>query len=130
MTNSAKQGDEVGLILGAIDQSKVQRGMVIASPGSISAHSSFTCQFKLLPTKEGGRTTAIAIYYRPQFEFRTAVVTGTIELPGGKENLSPGDSAQVTVKLNQRVAMEKDIEFNVREGGRTVGTGRVMQIIN
>ena len=127
--SEAKQGDKVGLLLSGIDISQVSRGMVIAAPGSIHAYTEFDCSIHLFTKDEGGRSTPVFDKYRPQFVFWTNTVTGEINLSKETESLKPGDDANVSVKLMAPSAMENNMEFIIREGGRTVGKGKLIKII-
>jgi elongation factor Tu len=122
-------GDNVGLLLRGMDKEKMERGMVLAKAGSITPHKKFKAQIYVLTKEEGGRHTPFFKGYRPQFYFRTTDVTGTAELPEGMEMCMPGDNVAITVELITPVAMEKELRFAIREGGRTVGAGVVSEII-
>jgi len=122
-------GDNVGLLLRGVEKEDVERGMVVAAPGSITPHTKFKAQIYALKKEEGGRHTPFFSGYRPQFYFRTTDVTGTIKLPQGVEMVMPGDNIEIEVELIQPVAIEKELRFAIREGGRTVGAGVVTQII-
>jgi len=122
-------GDNVGLLLRGIDKNAIRRGMVVAKPGSITPHTEFTAEIYVLTKEEGGRHTPFHQKYRPQFYLRTTDVTGEITLPEGREMVMPGDNVSIIVKLIQPVAMEKGLRFAIREGGRTVGAGKVVDII-
>jgi elongation factor Tu len=122
-------GDNVGLLLRGIDKTAIRRGMVVAKPGSITPHTEFTAEIYVLTKEEGGRHTPFHQKYRPQFYLRTTDVTGEITLPEGREMVMPGDNVSINVKLIQPVAMEKGLRFAIREGGRTVGAGKVVDII-
>ncbi|MCK9399840.1 MAG: elongation factor Tu [Bacteroidales bacterium] len=122
-------GDNAGLLLRGIDKDSVRRGQVIAAPGSITPHTHFKAQVYILKKEEGGRHTPFHDKYRPQFYFRTTDVTGEIQLPEGVEMIMPGDNLAITVKLIHEVAMDKGLRFAIREGGRTVGAGQVIEII-
>ena len=123
-------GDNVGLLLRGIEKDNIRRGMVIAKPGSIKPHTDFKAEIYVLKKEEGGRHTPFQNKYRPQFYLRTTDVTGEITLPEGREMVMPGDNVTITVKLIQPVAMDKGLRFAIREGGRTVGAGQVVEIIN
>jgi elongation factor Tu len=123
-------GDNVGLLLRGIDKENIRRGMVIAKPGSIKPHTDFKAEIYVLKKEEGGRHTPFQNKYRPQFYLRTTDVTGEITLPEGREMVMPGDNVTITVKLIQPVAMDKGLRFAIREGGRTVGAGQVVEIIS
>ncbi|MBN2120088.1 MAG: elongation factor Tu [Candidatus Omnitrophica bacterium] len=122
-------GDNVGLLLRGVEKDGIERGMVIAQPGSITPHKKFKAQVYALKKEEGGRHTPFFSGYRPQFYFRTTDVTGSVKLPEGVEMVMPGDNAELTVELIQPVACEKELRFAIREGGRTVGAGVVTTII-
>jgi elongation factor Tu len=122
-------GDNAGLLLRGIAKEDVERGMVLAKPGSITPHTKFVGQVYVLSKEEGGRHTPFFKGYRPQFYFRTTDVTGVAELPAGTEMVMPGDNVQLTVELITPVAMEKGLRFAIREGGRTVGAGAISEII-
>jgi len=124
-----RAGDNAGLLLRGVDKTQLERGMVIAKPGSITPHKKFTAQVLVLKKEEGGRHTPFFNGYRPQFYFRTTDVTGSLNLPAGVEMVMPGDNVAVEVELITTVAMEKELRFAIREGGRTVGSGVVSEII-
>ncbi len=126
----AEAGDNVGLLLRGINRDQVVRGQVLAAPNTITPHTDFKAQVYVLTKDEGGRHTPFFNNYRPQFYFGTTDVTGTIELPEGTEMVQPGDNAEFSVKLLEPVAMEKGQTFAIREGGRTVGSGRVTEIVD
>ena len=126
--DEAQAGDNVGALLRGIDRSGIERGQVIAKPGSVHAHTEFSGQVYVLTKEEGGRHTPFFNNYRPQFYFRTTDVTGTIKLPEGVEMVMPGDNVKIDVKLITPVAMEEGLRFAIREGGRTVGSGVVSKI--
>ncbi len=125
----AQAGDNVGLLLRGIDKDAVERGQVICTPGSITPHTHFEAQTYVLTKEEGGRHNPFFSGYRPQFYFRTTDVTGEIVLPEGTEMVMPGDNTEMTVKLIAPIAMEEGLRFAIREGGRTVGAGRVTKIL-
>jgi elongation factor Tu len=125
----AEAGDNVGLLLRGTKKDDIERGQVIAKPGSIKPHTMFKAEVYVLSKDEGGRHTPFFTNYRPQFYFRTTDVTGTVKLPEGVEMVMPGDNVSVEVELITPIAMEKTIRFAIREGGRTVGAGRVAEII-
>jgi len=129
LLDSANAGDNVGVLLRGTKKEEVERGMVIAKPGSITPHTHFKAEVYVLSKEEGGRHTPFFTNYRPQFYFRTSDVTGTVSLPQGVEMVMPGDNVSVEVKLIAPVAMEKGLRFAIREGGRTIGAGRVTEII-
>jgi elongation factor Tu len=122
-------GDNVGLLLRGVKKEDIERGMVIAAPGSITPHQKFKCQVYVLSKDEGGRHSPFFNGYRPQFYFRTTDVTGSVTLPAGREMVMPGDNVELEVILVAPIAMEKDLRFAIREGGRTVGSGVVTEII-
>jgi elongation factor Tu len=122
-------GDNAGLLLRGIDKDAVERGMVLAKPGSITPHTKFKAEVYVLSKEEGGRHTPFFKGYRPQFYFRTTDVTGVAELPAGTEMVMPGDNVPLTIELITPVAMEKGLRFAIREGGRTVGAGTISEII-
>ena len=125
----AQAGDNAGILLRGIDRKDIERGQVIAKPGSITPHTEFTGQIYVLKKEEGGRHTPFFNGYRPQFYFRTTDVTGTIDLPAGVEMVMPSDHVTITVKLIAPIALEQGLRFAIREGGRTVGSGVVSTII-
>jgi elongation factor Tu len=122
-------GDNVGLLLRGTDKKEVERGQVIAAPGSITPHTHFKAQAYVLTKEEGGRHTPFFNGYRPQFYFRTTDVTGVAELSEGTEMVMPGDNVNLTIKLITPIAMEKGLRFAIREGGRTVGAGTISEIL-
>jgi elongation factor Tu len=122
-------GDNVGLLLRGIDKDEVERGQVVAKPGSITPHKKFRGEVYVLSKEEGGRHTPFFTGYRPQFYFRTTDVTGVVQLPEGTEMVMPGDNVNLTVELITPVAMDKGLRFAIREGGRTVGAGTVTEIL-
>ena len=126
--DQGQAGDNVGCLLRGIDRDEVERGMVLAKPGSITPHTKFTGQVYVLTKEEGGRHTPFFNNYRPQFYFRTTDVTGTIRLPEGVEMVMPGDNTVMNVELITPIAMEVGLRFAIREGGRTVGSGVVTAI--
>jgi elongation factor Tu len=125
----AEAGDNAGLLLRGITKTDVERGQVVAKPGSITPHTNFQAEIYVLSREEGGRHTPFFSGYRPQFYFRTTDVTGVVTLPEGTEMVMPGDNTSMTVQLIQPIAMEENLRFAIREGGRTVGAGRVTKII-
>ena len=125
----AEAGDNAGVLLRGIDRSEVERGQVLAKPGSVTPHTKFKCQVYVLSKEEGGRHTPFFSNYRPQFYFRTTDVTGVIELPAGVEMVMPGDNVEMTVELIHPIAIENGTKFSIREGGRTVGAGNVSEVI-
>jgi elongation factor Tu len=124
----AQAGDNVGLLFRGIDRDEVERGMVVAKPGSITPHTKFKCEVYVLKKEEGGRHTPFFNGYRPQFYFRTTDVTGVATLPEGTEMVMPGDDVELSIELITPIAMEKELRFAIREGGRTVGAGVVTEI--
>jgi len=122
-------GDNVGVLLSGINRDQVQRGQVLAKPGSVTPHTTFKASVYVLTKEEGGRHTAFLSNYRPQFYFRTTDVTGVITLPAGVEMVMPGDNVELNVELIHPIALEKGTKFSIREGGRTVGAGTVNEII-
>jgi elongation factor Tu len=129
LLDTAEAGDNVGILLRGVKKDDIERGQVIAKPGSIKPHKKFKAEVYVLSKEEGGRHTPFFANYRPQFYFRTTDVTGTVTLPEGVEMVMPGDNVAITVELITPIAMEKTIRFAIREGGRTVGAGRVSEII-
>jgi elongation factor Tu len=129
LLDSAKAGDNVGVLLRGTKKEEVERGMVLAKPGSITPHMHFKAEVYVLSKDEGGRHTPFFTNYRPQFYFRTTDVTGTVSLPQGVEMVMPGDNVSVEVKVIAPVAMEKGQRFAIREGGRTIGAGRVSDVV-
>ena len=125
----AEAGDNVGLLLRGVNREDILRGQVLAKPGSVTCHTKFTAQVYVLTKDEGGRHTPFFNNYRPQFYFRTTDVTGVCVLPEGTEMCMPGDNVEMTVELIHPIAMEQGLRFAIREGGRTVGSGRVVKII-
>ncbi|HEX4264706.1 MAG TPA: elongation factor Tu [Verrucomicrobiae bacterium] len=129
LLDSANAGDNVGVLLRGTTKDQVERGMVLAKPGSITPHTKFKAEVYVLSKEEGGRHTPFFTNYRPQFYFRTSDVTGTLTLPTGVEMVMPGDNVSVEIEMQKPVAMEKGLRFAIREGGRTIGAGRVTDII-
>ena len=129
LLDQGQAGDNVGVLLRGTKREEVERGQVLAKPGSITPHTHFTSEVYILSKDEGGRHTPFFNGYRPQFYFRTTDVTGSIELPAGTEMVMPGDNVQMTVKLIAPIAMEEGLRFAIREGGRTVGAGVVAKVI-
>jgi elongation factor Tu len=127
--DSAIAGDNAGILLRGIERNDVERGQVLAKTGSIKPYKKFTAQIYALKKEEGGRHTPFFNGYRPQFYFRTTDVTGSITLKPGTEMIMPGDNTEITVELIAPVAIEKDTKFSIREGGRTVGAGSIVDII-
>ena len=122
-------GDNVGLLLRGVAKEEIERGMVLAKPGTIKPHTKFKAEVYVLGKDEGGRHTPFFPGYRPQFYFRTTDVTGSVTLPEGVEMVMPGDNVQMEIELITPIAMEKELRFAIREGGRTVGAGVVTEII-
>ncbi len=130
LLDEGRAGDNVGLLLRGIKKDDIERGQVIAKPGSITPHTKFKAEVYVLSKDEGGRHTPFFSNYRPQFYFRTTDVTGNIKLPEGVEMVMPGDNVAMEVELITPIAMEKGLRFAIREGGRTVGAGVVNEIID
>ena len=130
LLDDAQAGDNVGLLLRGADKKDISRGQVLAQPKSITPHTEFKAEIYVLSKEEGGRHTPFMNGYRPQFYFRTTDVTGTIQLPEGTEMVTPGDTVTIHVNLIAPIAMDKQLRFTIREGGRTVGAGSVTEIIN
>ena len=129
LLDEAQAGDNIGALLRGIKREDIERGQVLTKPGTVTCHKKFTCQVYVLTKDEGGRHTPFFNNYRPQFYFRTTDVTGVCELPAGTEMCMPGDNVEMTVELIHPVAMEQGLRFAIREGGRTVGSGRVATVI-
>jgi elongation factor Tu len=129
LLDSGMAGDNVGLLLRGVERKEIERGQVIAKPGSITPHTKFAAEVYVLTKEEGGRHTPFFTGYRPQFYFRTTDVTGVASLPQGTEMVMPGDNVAVTVELITPIAMEKGLRFAIREGGRTVGAGTISEIL-
>jgi len=129
LLDQGQAGDNLGALLRGIDKDDVERGQVLAKPGSITPHTKFKAQVYILNKDEGGRHTPFFKGYRPQFYFRTTDVTGNVELPEGVEMVMPGDNIEMVVTLITPIAMDKELRFAIREGGRTVGAGVVAEII-
>ena len=129
LLDEAQAGDNIGALLRGINRDQIERGQVHAKPGSVTCHKKFTAQVYVLTKDEGGRHTPFFNNYRPQFYFRTTDVTGVCELPDGVEMCMPGDNVEITVELIHPIAMEQGLGFAIREGGRTVGSGKVATII-
>ena len=126
----AEAGDNIGVLLRGIERTGIERGQVVAKPGTVTCHTKFTAQVYVLTKDEGGRHTPFFNNYRPQFYFRTTDVTGVITLPEGTEMCMPGDNVEMTIELIHPIAMEQGLTFAIREGGRTVGSGRVATVID
>ena len=129
LLDEAQAGDNIGALLRGVQRTDIERGQVLCKPGSVKCHNKFTAQVYVLTKDEGGRHTPFFNNYRPQFYFRTTDVTGVCELPAGTEMCMPGDNVEMTVELIHPVAMEQGLRFAIREGGRTVGSGRVVSIV-
>jgi elongation factor Tu len=129
LLDEGRAGDNVGLLLRGVERSAIERGQVIAKPGSIKPHTKFKAEAYVLTKEEGGRHTPFFTGYRPQFYFRTTDVTGVAHLPEGVEMVMPGDNIQMEIELIAPIAMEKGLRFAIREGGRTVGAGTVSEIV-
>ena len=129
LLDEAQAGDNIGALLRGIQRTEIERGQVLIKPGTVNCHKKFTCQVYVLTKDEGGRHTPFFNNYRPQFYFRTTDVTGVCELPAGTEMCMPGDNVEMTIELIHPVAMEQGLTFAIREGGRTVGSGRVATVI-
>ncbi|MGA1844674.1 MAG: EF-Tu/IF-2/RF-3 family GTPase, partial [bacterium] len=129
LLDEGQAGDNIGVLLRGTKREEVERGMVLAKPGSITPHTKFKAEVYVLTKEEGGRHTPFFDGYRPQFYFRTTDVTGTVHLPEGTEMIMPGDNTRISAELITPIAMEKELRFAIREGGRTVGAGVVSEII-
>jgi elongation factor Tu len=129
LLDSGEAGDNIGVLLRGTKREEVERGQVLAAPGSITPHTNFQAEAYILTKEEGGRHTPFFTNYRPQFYFRTTDVTGTVKLPEGTEMVMPGDNISMEVELIQPIAMDEGLRFAIREGGRTVGAGVVAKII-
>jgi elongation factor Tu len=128
--DQGEAGDNVGLLLRGVDKKEIKRGHVLAKPGSITPHTKFKAEVYVLKKEEGGRHTPFHNHYRPQFYLRTLDITGEITLPEGTEMVMPGDNVTLTVDLIYPVAINKNLRFAIREGGRTVGAGQVIEILD
>ena len=128
LLDEGQAGDNIGALLRGIDKDEVQRGQVLAAPGSITPHTKFEAEVYVLTKEEGGRHKPFFSNYRPQFYFRTTDITGMIELPDGTEMCMPGDNTKMTVELINPIAMDEGLRFAIREGGRTVGAGVVASV--
>lgn len=126
----AESGDNIGVLLRGINRDQIQRGQVLAKPGSVHPHTKFKGQVYVLSKDEGGRHTPFFANYRPQFYFRTTDITGVIELPEGTEMVMPGDTVELTVELIHPIAIEQGTKFSIREGGRTVGSETSLKLLN
>ena len=129
LLDSGQAGDNIGALIRGVGREEVERGQVLCKPGSITPHTNFEGQVYVLNKNEGGRHKPFFNNYRPQFFFRTTDVTGTVELPEGTEMVMPGDNVSMTVELGKPIAMDEGLRFAIREGGRTVGAGRVTKIL-
>ena len=129
LLDEGRAGENVGCLLRGTKKEDVERGQVLAKPGSILPHTDFTCEVYILSKNEGGRHSPFFANYRPQFYFRTTDVTGSIQLPEGTEMVMPGDNVSMTVELQKPIAMEEGLRFAIREGGKTVGSGVVTKIL-
>ena len=129
LLDQAEAGDNIGTLLRGVDRKEIERGQVLAKPGSITPHTKFTAEVYVLTKEEGGRHKPFFDGYRPQFYFRTTDVTGVIKLPEGVEMVMPGDNVKMEIDLITTIAMEEGLRFAIREGGRTVGSGVVSSII-
>ncbi|MDR0221548.1 MAG: elongation factor Tu, partial [Lachnospiraceae bacterium] len=129
LLDEGRAGDNIGVLLRGVNRDEIERGQVLAKPGSIKPHTKFTAQVYVLTKDEGGRHTPFFNNYRPQFYFRTTDVTGICNLPAGVEMCMPGDNIEMTIELIHPIAMDQGLTFAIREGGRTVGSGRVATII-
>jgi elongation factor Tu len=129
LLDQGEAGDNIGALLRGVGREDVERGQVLAKPGSITPHTNFEAEAYILTKEEGGRHTPFFTNYRPQFYFRTTDVTGVVTLPSGTEMVMPGDNARMTVELIQPIAMDEGLRFAIREGGRTVGAGVVTKIV-
>ena len=128
LLDQGEAGDNVGVLLRGTKREDVERGQVLCKPGSIAPHTEFKCEAYVLTKDEGGRHTPFFSNYRPQFYFRTTDVTGSVELPAGTEMVMPGDNVTMDVDLIQPIAVEANLRFAIREGGRTIGSGVVTEI--
>jgi elongation factor Tu len=129
LLDEGRAGDNIGVLLRGVDRKEIERGMVIAAPGSITPHTNFEAEIYILSKEEGGRWTPFFDGYRPQFYFRTTDVTGVMNLPEGVEMVMPGDNITITVELITPIALEEELRFAIREGGHTVGAGVVSKIL-
>jgi elongation factor Tu len=129
LLDQGQAGDNIGVLLRGVKREEVERGQVVARPASITPHTKFRAEAYVLTKEEGGRHTPFFDGYRPQFYFRTTDVTGVVHLPEGTEMVMPGDNVSLTVELIQPIAMEKELRFAIREGGRTVGAGVVSEVL-
>ena len=130
MLDYAEAGDNIGALLRGVTRDDIERGQVLAAPGTITPHTKFKAEVYVLSKEEGGRHTPFFTNYRPQFYFRTTDVTGVVDLPDGVEMVMPGDNVSMTVELIHPIAIEEGTRFSIREGGRTVGAGTVTEILS
>jgi elongation factor Tu len=128
LLDEGRAGDNVGLLLRGLKREQLERGQVICKPGSITPHTNFKAQVYVLTKDEGGRHTPFFTNYRPQFYFRTTDVTGVVQLPADGEMVMPGDNVSIEVELITPIALEKEVRFAIREGGRTIGSGVVTEV--
>ena len=129
LLDTGEAGDNIGALLRGVERTDIERGQVLAKPGSVTPHTEFEAQAYILKKEEGGRHTPFFTKYRPQFYFRTTDVTGEVTLPSGTEMVMPGDNLTITVELISPVAMSEGLRFAIREGGRTVGAGQITKIL-
>lgn len=129
LLDSGQAGDNIGALLRGIQRTEIERGQVLAKPGSVNPHTKFEAQVYVLKKEEGGRHTPFFNNYRPQFFFRTTDVTGAVTLPAGTEMCMPGDNVEMVIELIASIAVEEGLKFSIREGGRTVGAGSVIKIL-
>jgi elongation factor Tu len=129
LLDQVQAGDNVGILLRGTKREDVERGQVLAKPGTITPHTKFECEVYVLSKEEGGRHTPFFNGYRPQFYFRTTDVTGSIKLPEGQEMVMPGDNTNMEIEMGQPIAMDEGLRFAIREGGRTVGAGVVSKVL-
>jgi len=129
LLDQGQAGDNIGALLRGIEREGIERGQVLAKPGSVTPHTVFVAEAYILTKEEGGRHTPFFANYRPQFYFRTTDVTGTVKLPAGTEMVMPGDNIEMEVELMMPIAMDRELRFAIREGGRTVGAGVVTQVL-
>jgi elongation factor Tu len=130
LLDEGRAGDNIGTLLRGVDKKEVERGQVLAKPGSITPHNKFKGQIYCLSQQEGGRHSPFFSGYRPQFYFRTTDITGSVTLPEGKEMVMPGDNTEIIVELIYPIAMEKGLKFAIREGGHTVASGQVTEVLS
>ena len=127
--DKAEAGDNIGALLRGVNRDEIERGQVLAKPGTVTPHTNFTAQVYVLTKEEGGRHTPFVTNYRPQFYFRTTDVTGVVSLPEGVDMVMPGDNVEMTVELIAPIAIEQGTKFSIREGGHTIGSGSVISVI-